>query len=255
MYGFLSTIFCIACAIDIFYKTEQYLIYYVPALITLFALILTYITNPCVIDIKVEVKKKYTEEQNLIVSKFTSGKENGYILKPPHAAFSSWTKRMVFFYDHHCIWTGSDIGLYNIRYFIQFASWFSILCLQVMFSIFTIIYRVYVLRSHDDIKFLHGYRYYFIISLCVAFMLVKYSMQNGYVAWRNVRDGLTTIDRKKGLKKEHRLKISYDKIFSDSVIYNVLPTQNERELYEFGNHRIKLCVNYFIMKDIKVVYK
>ena len=254
MYGFLSTIFCIACSIDIFYKTEQYLIYYVPALITLFTLILTYITNPCVIDLKVDIKEN-TEEQKLIVSKFTSGKENGYILKPPHAAFSSWTKRMILFYDHHCIWTDSDIGLYNIRYFIQFASWFSILCLQVMFSIITILYRVYALRSHDDIKFLHGQRYYFIISLCVAFILVKYSMQNGYIAWRNVRDGLTTIDRKKGLTHEHRLKISYDKIFSDSVLYNLFPTKNELELYEFGIHRIKLCENYFIMKDIKVVYK
>ena len=233
MYGFLSTIFCIACSIDIFYKTEQYLIYYVPALITLFALILTYITNPCVIDLKVDIKEN-TEEQKLIVSKFTSG---------------------ILFYDHHCLWTGNDIGLYNIRYFVQFASWFSILCLQVMFSIITIIYRVYSLRSHDDIKFLHGQRYYFIISLCVAFILVKYSMQNGYVVWRNVRDGLTAIDRKKGLSHEHRLKISYDKIFSDSVVYNLFPMKNELELYEFGNHRIKLCENYFIMKDIKVVYK
>jgi len=86
-------------------------------------------------------------------------------------------------------------------------------------------------------------------------MLVKYSMQNGYLAWRNVKDGLTTIDRKKGLTHEHRLKISYDKIFSDSVLHNLLPTPNERELYEFGIHRIKLCQNYFIMKDIKVVYK
>jgi hypothetical protein len=255
MYGFLSTILCIACVIDIFYKTEQYLIYYVPALITLMALILTYITNPCVIHLRIEVKKKDTEEQKLIVSKFTSGKDKGYILKPPHAAFSSWTKRMILFYDHHCLWVGNDIGLYNIRYFIQFASWFSILCLQVMFSISTLIYRVYVLRSSDDIKFLHGHRYYFIISLCVAFVLVKYSMQNGYLAWRNVRDGLTAIDRKKGLKKEHRLKTSYDKIFSDSVLYNLLPTRNERELYEFGNQRINLCMVYFFTKDIKVVYK
>jgi len=255
MYGFLSTIFCIACAIDIFYRAEQYLIFYLPALITLMALILTYLTNPCVIDLKVEVKKKDTEEQKLIVSKFTSGKDNGYILKPPHAAFSSWTKRMVLFYDHHCLWTGNDIGLYNIRYFIQFTFWFSILCLELMYTILTIIYRVYTLRLHDDIKFLHGHRYYFIISLCVAFILVKYSIQNGYFVWRNVVDGLTAVDRKKGLRHDHRLKISYDKIFSDSMIYNWLPTKNERELYEFGSHRINLCVNYFIMKDIKVVYK
>ena len=100
MYGFLSTILCITCAMDIFYKTEQHFIYYLPALITYMALILTYITNPCVIDLKVDIKEN-TEEQKLIVSKFTSGKENGYILKPPHAAFSSWTKRMIFFYDHH----------------------------------------------------------------------------------------------------------------------------------------------------------
>jgi hypothetical protein len=85
--------------------------------------------------------------------------------------------------------------------------------------------------------------------------LVKYSIQNGYFVWRNVVDGLTAVDRKKGLRHDHRLKISYDKIFSDSMIYNWLPTKNERELYEFGSHRINLCVNYFIMKDIKVVYK
>ena len=254
MVGFIITLLSIIHCAHILYQTEQIIYAYIPVIISIIALSLSHFTNPCEINILV-TNAKNTPEQQLVLDKYTSKTKYGTMLKPAHGAFSSWSQRMILFYDHYCAWISNDVGLYNFRYFIQFTLWFGILCIEVVAIIATIMYDVYVNHSHVHTVFLHSNRYEYMISLFLYAMLANFTFTNGFLGFLSVKRGLTAVDIKKGLKREDRMKGSYDNIFSKNMIYNLLPLKNNQSLYEYGDNKINLCLNYFIMKGIKFVYK
>ncbi len=176
-----------------------------------------------------------TDEQKKLIKEYT---RHG-IVQPSHSHWSVALRQVVIDYDHYCTWCNNGIGLLNIRYFIQFVFWTFVSCLYTLVCIFYHIVRCHLGYGHSC-----GWLFYnqVLISpqLAMGFIFGIFTGSMLYTQLNNLKDGLTSVDRAKGVTVGREW--SFHRFFGS---YNVLgwffPTNNSAVLLEHGKKTVSEC--------------
>ena len=253
LFGFLFIIVSCALGINFFYSLYYPDYFLIPPVMALLCLFQVHRSNPGYVTTKIEKPEEPTTQQLGFIKNFSRW---GFI-KPPRAHGSSYTRKVVFDFDHHCYWVGNDIGLYNYRFFLQFLCWLNIACFTALCETFRLFVYCGLYRDGFSCKIVYRYTRHVVPLYFVSMFGFFLTLNLLADAAKRFRRGCSEIDYRQGIivpkEKNHHFRLFF--MGGIPVLYQLFPCWNGANIYRRAVSLESSCTEYFKQNGIKVVYK
>jgi hypothetical protein len=253
LFGFLFIILGCSMGINFFYSFYYPEYFMVPPIMAVICMCQTVRADPGYIKVKIEKPERPTTMQLGFIKNFSKW---GWI-KPPRSHGSSWSKKVVFDFDHHCYWVGNDIGLYNYRFFLQFLGWLCLGSFIALCETFRFFVNCGAYRDTFSCKMIYQHTRHIVPLYFVSMFGFFLTLNLLGEAARRFRRGCSYIDYQQGVIVPKEKNYHFRLFFGSGipVLYQLFPMWNSLNIYRRADSLEKNCIQYFKRNDIKVVYK